>query len=249
MTRGGRTGKARWGALAGAPGGGEGAAPPAGRVVLNALPAGRVVLHALRCTPSRQLSSSTHAHTHTHARSWPMFCIPTSRRGASPPPPTARVRRLPGGRFHWRLRGCGSPWPVLLARLRPAPPRPHTCPLSPTAPSPHPAVNTLHPGVVNTELARYLLPGETAWWQQPLLQLGKTFSLTPEQGAQVGCGRGRRPASRRPPPANAACDAWHHAAAALHRTCASRLTPASLACRRRRRRLASTWRRRPRRRG
>ena len=119
---------------------------------------------------------------------------------------------------------------MLLARLRPAPPRPHTCPLSPTAPSPHPAVNTLHPGVVNTELARYLLPGETAWWQQPLLQLGKTFSLTPEQGAQVGCGRGRRPASRRPLPANAACDAWHHAAAALHRTCASRLTPASLAC-------------------
>ncbi|EFN53158.1 hypothetical protein CHLNCDRAFT_26048 [Chlorella variabilis] len=45
--------------------------------------------------------------------------------------------------------------------------------------------NTLHPGVVDTELARYLLPGQTAWWQKPLLQFGKAFSLTPEQGAQT----------------------------------------------------------------
>lgn len=50
------------------------------------------------------------------------------------------------------------------------------------------AANTLHPGVVDTELARYLLPGQTAWWQKPLLQFGKAFSLTPEQGAQVGGG-------------------------------------------------------------
>ena len=48
------------------------------------------------------------------------------------------------------------------------------------------AANTLHPGVVNTELARYLLPEQTAWWQKPLLQASKAFALTPEQGAQVG---------------------------------------------------------------
>ncbi|KAL4459034.1 hypothetical protein ABPG75_013899 [Micractinium tetrahymenae] len=45
--------------------------------------------------------------------------------------------------------------------------------------------NTLHPGVVNTELARYLLPEQTAWWQQTLVQISKTFALTPEQGAQT----------------------------------------------------------------
>lgn len=45
--------------------------------------------------------------------------------------------------------------------------------------------NTLHPGVVNTELARYLLPDQTAWWQQPLIQISQAFALTPEQGAQT----------------------------------------------------------------
>ncbi|PRW60169.1 retinol dehydrogenase 13 [Chlorella sorokiniana] len=45
--------------------------------------------------------------------------------------------------------------------------------------------NTLHPGVVNTELARYLLPEQTAWWQAPLLEVSKAFALTPEQGAQT----------------------------------------------------------------
>lgn len=45
--------------------------------------------------------------------------------------------------------------------------------------------NTLHPGVVNTELARYLLPDQTAWWQQPLIEISKAFALTPEQGAQT----------------------------------------------------------------
>lgn len=27
---------------------------------------------------------------------------------------------------------------------------------------------------------------EVPWWQQPLVQIGKAFALTPEQGAQVG---------------------------------------------------------------
>jgi NAD(P)-dependent dehydrogenase (short-subunit alcohol dehydrogenase family) len=44
-------------------------------------------------------------------------------------------------------------------------------------------VNTLHPGVVNTELGRYLLPEKPAWWQMPVLNVLKAFTLTPEQGA------------------------------------------------------------------
>jgi NAD(P)-dependent dehydrogenase (short-subunit alcohol dehydrogenase family) len=44
-------------------------------------------------------------------------------------------------------------------------------------------VNALHPGVVNTELGRYLLPEQPAWWQMPLLNGLKAFTLTPEQGA------------------------------------------------------------------
>ena len=43
--------------------------------------------------------------------------------------------------------------------------------------------NTLHPGVVNTELARFLLPEEPAWWQLPLMSAMKAFTLSPEQGA------------------------------------------------------------------
>lgn len=53
------------------------------------------------------------------------------------------------------------------------------------APTANCTANTLHPGVVNTELARYLLPEQTAWWQKPLLQASKAFALTPEQGAQT----------------------------------------------------------------
>ncbi|CAG9460028.1 unnamed protein product [Pedinophyceae sp. YPF-701] len=45
--------------------------------------------------------------------------------------------------------------------------------------------NTLHPGVINTELARYLLPEDPAWWQRPLMEVMKKFTLTPEQGAQT----------------------------------------------------------------
>ena len=44
-------------------------------------------------------------------------------------------------------------------------------------------VNTLHPGVVNTELGRYLLPDQPAWWQIPLVNGLNAFTLTPEQGA------------------------------------------------------------------
>ena len=45
-------------------------------------------------------------------------------------------------------------------------------------------VNSLHPGVVATELGRFLLPdGETAWWQAPLVAAASAFALTPPQGA------------------------------------------------------------------
>ena len=47
------------------------------------------------------------------------------------------------------------------------------------------AVNALHPGIVDTELARYLLPGEPAWWQKPLFAVAKSLALTPEQGART----------------------------------------------------------------
>jgi NAD(P)-dependent dehydrogenase (short-subunit alcohol dehydrogenase family) len=49
-----------------------------------------------------------------------------------------------------------------------------------------PAANCLHPGVVATELVRYLLPEQESWWQQPLAKINRAFSLTAEQGAQVG---------------------------------------------------------------
>lgn len=48
--------------------------------------------------------------------------------------------------------------------------------------------NTLHPGVVATELGRFLLPGGeegVAWWQAPLVAAAKAFTLTPEQGART----------------------------------------------------------------
>lgn len=51
-------------------------------------------------------------------------------------------------------------------------------------------VNTLHPGVVATELGRYLFPSlsseeELPWWSKPLLSVATSFLLTPEQGAQT----------------------------------------------------------------
>ncbi|KAI3436274.1 hypothetical protein D9Q98_002327 [Chlorella vulgaris] len=45
--------------------------------------------------------------------------------------------------------------------------------------------NCLHPGVVATELVRYLLPERESWWQQPLAKINRAFSLTAEQGAQT----------------------------------------------------------------
>jgi NAD(P)-dependent dehydrogenase (short-subunit alcohol dehydrogenase family) len=49
--------------------------------------------------------------------------------------------------------------------------------------------NSLHPGVVATELGRYLLPpgGEDnlPWWQRPLFTAAKAVALTPEQGART----------------------------------------------------------------
>lgn len=51
-------------------------------------------------------------------------------------------------------------------------------------------VNALHPGVVATELGRYLFPSlsseeELPWWSKPLLSVATSFLLTPEQGAQT----------------------------------------------------------------
>jgi len=51
-------------------------------------------------------------------------------------------------------------------------------------------VNALHPGVVATELGRYLFPSLTSeeelpWWSKPLLSVATSFLLTPEQGAQT----------------------------------------------------------------
>lgn len=44
--------------------------------------------------------------------------------------------------------------------------------------------NALHPGIVDTELARYLLPeGQPAAWQRPLLSAAKLLALSPAQGA------------------------------------------------------------------
>lgn len=44
-------------------------------------------------------------------------------------------------------------------------------------------VNALHPGVVATDLGRYLLPEKPAWWQVPLIAGLKAVTLTPEAGA------------------------------------------------------------------
>ncbi|CAL8470625.1 g10167 [Coccomyxa elongata] len=44
-------------------------------------------------------------------------------------------------------------------------------------------VNALHPGVVQTELQRYLVPDPVPWWQVPLLQAASLFLKTPVQGA------------------------------------------------------------------
>ena len=45
--------------------------------------------------------------------------------------------------------------------------------------------NALHPGIVDTELARYLVPAgrEPPLWQRPLLAAARALALTPEQGA------------------------------------------------------------------
>ncbi|KAK9904189.1 hypothetical protein WJX75_006317 [Coccomyxa subellipsoidea] len=44
-------------------------------------------------------------------------------------------------------------------------------------------VNALHPGVVQTELQRYLVPDPVPWWQVPLLKAASVFLKTPKQGA------------------------------------------------------------------
>ncbi|KAK9826117.1 hypothetical protein WJX81_004880 [Elliptochloris bilobata] len=44
-------------------------------------------------------------------------------------------------------------------------------------------VNALHPGVVRTELSRFLIADPAPLWQRPLVQLSQFFLKTPEQGA------------------------------------------------------------------
>ena len=47
-------------------------------------------------------------------------------------------------------------------------------------------VNAVHPGMVNTELGRYLIknPESVTWWQKPLFQFLGSLAKTPEQGAE-----------------------------------------------------------------
>jgi len=45
--------------------------------------------------------------------------------------------------------------------------------------------NALHPGVVDTELARYLVPDDPPFWQKPFLGLLRGFTKRPEEGAQT----------------------------------------------------------------
>ena len=55
--------------------------------------------------------------------------------------------------------------------------------------APYVASNALHPGVVATELGRYLLPEggleAISWWQRPFMEVLRKFALTPEQGART----------------------------------------------------------------
>ena len=51
--------------------------------------------------------------------------------------------------------------------------------------------NALHPGVVATELGRYLFPSSSSdssaspWWVSPVVSLVKQFTLTPAEGART----------------------------------------------------------------
>ena len=45
--------------------------------------------------------------------------------------------------------------------------------------------NTLHPGLVATELGRDILPDNNAWWQNAILNGLKMFVKTPSQGAET----------------------------------------------------------------
>lgn len=45
--------------------------------------------------------------------------------------------------------------------------------------------NTLHPGVVATELFRYFTPDPLPWFLEPLMKVAGNFLKTPEQGAET----------------------------------------------------------------
>lgn len=46
-------------------------------------------------------------------------------------------------------------------------------------------VNALHPGVVATELSRYMMPDNPNVFQKAAMMVAKNFVLTPEQGAET----------------------------------------------------------------
>eukprot|EP00197_Chlamydomonas_leiostraca_P002358 CAMPEP_0202857962 /NCGR_PEP_ID=MMETSP1391-20130828/693_1 /ASSEMBLY_ACC=CAM_ASM_000867 /TAXON_ID=1034604 /ORGANISM="Chlamydomonas leiostraca, Strain SAG 11-49" /LENGTH=324 /DNA_ID=CAMNT_0049536827 /DNA_START=22 /DNA_END=996 /DNA_ORIENTATION=+ len=46
-------------------------------------------------------------------------------------------------------------------------------------------VNCLHPGVVRTELGRYMVDEKNMWYMGPAIALAQVFFKTPEQGAQT----------------------------------------------------------------
>mmetsp|Transcript_11294 Transcript_11294/g.28946 ORF Transcript_11294/g.28946 Transcript_11294/m.28946 type:complete len:324 (-) Transcript_11294:111-1082(-) len=46
-------------------------------------------------------------------------------------------------------------------------------------------VNTLHPGVVDTELSRYLIADDPPFWQKPFTGLLKMFVKSPAEGAET----------------------------------------------------------------
>lgn len=55
--------------------------------------------------------------------------------------------------------------------------------------APYISSNALHPGVVNTELGRFLLPegglASASWWQRPIYEFIQSLALSPEEGART----------------------------------------------------------------
>jgi len=87
--------------------------------------------------------------------------------------------RLPGSYDRWRAYGQSKLANILFTRE-----------LARRLPSnAGVVVNCLHPGIVATELGRFLLPdggkdeGDISWWQNSLVSMAKSVFLSPQQGA------------------------------------------------------------------